>query len=193
MSEHTEKEFYRIHEVCQATDTQPYVLRFWEGEFPQLGAGQRAGGPRVYRREDLTLIRRIKQLLYDEQYTLDDARRQLESEMDAGPSRTSAARRPAERPASPQADAGPAPAAPPAPVEAQPALFGPAREDSVPRRRYDDAVDEIDRLRFEIKESERARQRAETRLEQAQAAAERERKRAERARAALEELQRILS
>jgi len=199
VSEHTEKEFYRINEVCQATDTQPYVLRFWESEFPQLGGGQRGGGPRVYRREDVALIRRIKQLLYDEQYTLDSARKQIETELNAVPTRSSAGRRPTPRPpvvepppAVAPAGSGPAPAAA-APAAAQPALFSPTRDDVVPRQRYDDAVDEIDRLRFEVKESERTRHRAETRLEEAQAALERERKRAERAVAALEELQRILS
>ena len=61
MSEIPQKPYYRINEVCQYTDTQPYVLRFWESEFPQLNPGT-AGSPRVYTRQDLDLIQRIKQV-----------------------------------------------------------------------------------------------------------------------------------
>jgi hypothetical protein len=59
-----EKLFYKAAEVCQITDTQPYVLRFWESEFPQLASEKNRGGQRVYRRSDIDLVFRIKKLLY---------------------------------------------------------------------------------------------------------------------------------
>jgi DNA-binding transcriptional MerR regulator len=73
-----DKPFYRVSEVCQYTDTQPYVLRFWESEFPQLKARKNRSGQRVYTREDIGLILRIKKLLYDEDYTLSGARDHIE-------------------------------------------------------------------------------------------------------------------
>lgn len=73
-----DKAFYKIGEVCQYTDTQPYVLRFWESEFPQLAPEKNRNGQRVYRREDIDLIFRIKKLLYEEEYTIAGARRRLE-------------------------------------------------------------------------------------------------------------------
>ena len=65
-----EKLFYKAAEVCQITDTQPYVLRFWESEFPQLASEKNRSGQRVYRREDIDLVFRIKKLLYQEEYTI---------------------------------------------------------------------------------------------------------------------------
>lgn len=76
--EFPDKPFYKIGEVCQYTDTQPYVLRFWESEFPQLAPEKNRSGQRVYRREDVDLIFRIKKLLYEEEYTIAGARRRLE-------------------------------------------------------------------------------------------------------------------
>lgn len=73
-----EKPFYKIGEVCQYTDTQPYVLRFWESEFPQLAPEKNRNGQRVYRKQDIDLIFRIKKLLYEEEYTIAGARRKLE-------------------------------------------------------------------------------------------------------------------
>lgn len=70
---------YRVGEVCRLADVQPYVLRYWESEFPLLGAGKPSGAPRVYDQRDLSIIRRIKQLLYDEGYTIAGAKKKLES------------------------------------------------------------------------------------------------------------------
>ena len=72
-----EKLFYKASEVCQITDTQPYVLRFWESEFPQLAGEKNRSGQRVYRRADIDLVFRIKKLLYQERYTVAGARRRL--------------------------------------------------------------------------------------------------------------------
>ena len=70
--------FYKIGEVCAMTDTQPYVLRFWESEFAQLAPRKSRSGQRLYEKKDVDLVLRIKQLLYDEEYTIAGARRKLE-------------------------------------------------------------------------------------------------------------------
>lgn len=72
---------YRVGDVCRIADVQPYVLRYWETEFPVLGSGKQASGPRFYSEADLQLIRRIKQLLYDEGYTIAGAKKRLDSEL----------------------------------------------------------------------------------------------------------------
>jgi len=74
------KLFYKIGEVCEITDTQPYVLRFWESEFPQLAPKKNRSGQRVYQRKDIDTVVRIKSLLYEEEYTIAGARRKLEEE-----------------------------------------------------------------------------------------------------------------
>ena len=73
-----DKLYYKAIEVCQITDTQPYVLRFWESEFPQLASEKNRSGQKVYRREDIDLIFRIKRLLYEEEYTIASARKAIE-------------------------------------------------------------------------------------------------------------------
>lgn len=78
------KPFYKIGEACKLLDVQPYVLRYWEREFPFLAAGETRGGQRVYSAEDVTVIRRIKTLLYEEGYTIAGAKRKLESELGDG-------------------------------------------------------------------------------------------------------------
>ncbi len=71
------KTFYKIGEVCQLTDTQPYVLRFWESEFPQLAPKKSRTGQRLYRQKDVDLVLQIKRLLYQEGYTIAGARKRL--------------------------------------------------------------------------------------------------------------------
>ncbi len=71
------KLFFKIGEVCQLTDTQPYVLRFWESEFPQLAPTKSRSGQRLYRRKDIDLVLEIKKLLYDEGFTIAGARKKL--------------------------------------------------------------------------------------------------------------------
>src|SRR5581483_12443674 len=66
--------------VCDIVKVQPYVLRTWEAEFPQLGITKAAGAPRVYRRADVEQVLRIKHLLLVEGLTLAGARRQLVEE-----------------------------------------------------------------------------------------------------------------
>ena len=71
------KLFYKLNEVCQITDTQPYVLRFWESEFSQLAPQRSRTGQRLYRRKDIDLVLAIKKLLHDEGCTIASAREQL--------------------------------------------------------------------------------------------------------------------
>jgi DNA-binding transcriptional MerR regulator len=71
---------FRAAEVCDLVKVQPYVLRSWEAEFPDLGVAKTAGGPRVYRRADVEQVVRIKHLLLVEGLTLAGARRRLEEE-----------------------------------------------------------------------------------------------------------------
>ena len=71
---------FKAAEVCDLVKVQPYVLRTWEAEFPALGVAKAAGAPRVYRREDVEQVARIKHLLLVEGLTLAGARRRLEEE-----------------------------------------------------------------------------------------------------------------
>src|SRR5271155_4626132 len=71
---------YRIGDVSRLTGTKPFVLRFWETEFPMLQPVKAPKGHRLYRQEDIDLIRAIKRLLYEEGFTIPGARRHL-SEM----------------------------------------------------------------------------------------------------------------
>jgi DNA-binding transcriptional MerR regulator len=71
------KLFYKIGEVCSLTDTQPYVLRFWESEFPQLAPKKTRTGQRVYRPRDIEMVLEIKKLLYEEGFTIAGARKKL--------------------------------------------------------------------------------------------------------------------
>jgi DNA-binding transcriptional MerR regulator len=71
---------FKAAEVCELVKVQPYVLRSWESEFPDLGVTKTAGGPRVYRRADVEQVLRIKHLLLVEGLTLAGARRRLEEE-----------------------------------------------------------------------------------------------------------------
>ena len=76
----TEKLFFKIGEACKELDIQPYVLRYWETEFPILKPTKSKSGQRVYSRSDLHMIRRIKELLYDEGFTIAGAKKKLEED-----------------------------------------------------------------------------------------------------------------
>jgi DNA-binding transcriptional MerR regulator len=102
------KLFFKIGEVCEITDTQPYVLRYWESEFPALAPAKNSSGQRIYRRKDIETVLRIKQLLYEEGFTIAGAKKRLEAEVGGkGPTPVSMASGPeavaatgnAERPA----------------------------------------------------------------------------------------------
>ena len=74
------RELFKAADVCEVVQVQPYVLRSWEAEFPQIGQAPAGGGPRVYRRADVELVLRIKQLILEEGLTLSGARRRLEED-----------------------------------------------------------------------------------------------------------------
>lgn len=78
------KLYYKIGEACKALDIQPYVLRYWEKEFPVLSPNKSKSGQRVYSEREIEIIRRIKELLYDEGYTIAGAKKKLEAELAAG-------------------------------------------------------------------------------------------------------------
>jgi DNA-binding transcriptional MerR regulator len=189
------KQQYRASEVCQLTDTQPYVLRFWESEFPQLSPDKNPGGQAVYRRADVDVVMRIKQLLYAEEYTIEGARKRLEQEM----SGEVEAPAPAEAPAvESSAEAAPEPSD----LEPRPPLIAMAEEaprgssldqSAVARDRYDDALEEIAHLRMRVQETESSTRKAETRAEKAEMIADRHRERAHQALTRLEKLLETLS
>src|SRR5919109_697838 len=77
------RSLFRQPEVCEIAQVQPYVLRSWEAEFPELGVARTEGGPRVYRRKDVERVLRIKHLLFVEGLTLAGARRRLADEQPA--------------------------------------------------------------------------------------------------------------
>jgi DNA-binding transcriptional MerR regulator len=72
-----DKDFYRIGEVSRLTALKPFVLRYWETEFPMLEPVKSSSGHRLYRQEDVEMVLRIKRLLYDEGFTIAGARRHL--------------------------------------------------------------------------------------------------------------------
>ena len=80
------RELFKAADVCDVVQLQPYVLRSWEAEFPQIGQVPPGGGPRLYRRSDVELVLRIKQLVFEEGLTLSGARRRLEEEAEGGKS-----------------------------------------------------------------------------------------------------------
>jgi DNA-binding transcriptional MerR regulator len=68
---------FRAQEVCEIADVQPYVLRSWEAEFPDLGVAKTPASPRIYRRADVERVLRLKHLLFVDGLTLAGARKQL--------------------------------------------------------------------------------------------------------------------
>jgi DNA-binding transcriptional MerR regulator len=76
--------YYKIGEACKALDIQPYVLRYWETEFPALSPSKSRSGQRVYSEKEIGIIRRIKELLYEEGYTIAGAKKKLEAELASG-------------------------------------------------------------------------------------------------------------
>lgn len=75
---------YKIADACRLLDIQPYVLRYWQTEFPALATRKTGGGRRDFDADDLETIRRIKELLYDEGYTIASAKKKLAAELEDG-------------------------------------------------------------------------------------------------------------
>ncbi|HUK92131.1 MAG TPA: MerR family transcriptional regulator [Blastocatellia bacterium] len=79
-----EKLFFRIGEVCDLIKVQPHVLRYWETEFPMLAPQKNRAGQRVYRRKDVEVVLRIRNLLYEEKFTIAGAKKKLLDEQHKG-------------------------------------------------------------------------------------------------------------
>jgi len=79
-----EKLFFKIGEVCELAGVQAHVLRYWESEFPMLAPQKNRAGQRVYRKRDVEMALRIKELLYEDQYTIAGAKKRLTNEIRGG-------------------------------------------------------------------------------------------------------------
>src|SRR5512142_837507 len=75
-----DKLYFKIGEVSELLGVEPYVLRYWETEFPTLAPKKSGTGHRLYRRKDVELLLRIKHLLYEKRFTIEGARQSLQSE-----------------------------------------------------------------------------------------------------------------
>ncbi|MFC1607731.1 MerR family transcriptional regulator [Candidatus Latescibacterota bacterium] len=82
MADDKKKLYYSISEVADMTGLKPHILRFWEGEFPMLKPRKNRAGNRAYTERDIKIIGLIKQLLYDEKYTIDGAKKRMKSDKD---------------------------------------------------------------------------------------------------------------
>jgi DNA-binding transcriptional MerR regulator len=82
-----DKLFFKIGEVCDIVGVQPHVLRYWESEFPMLQPQKNRAGQRTYRRKDVEMALRIRELLYEEGFTIAGAKRKLLGEGRGGASR----------------------------------------------------------------------------------------------------------
>lgn len=144
--------YYKIGEACKALGIQPYVLRYWETEFPALTPSKSRSGQRVYSEKELEIIRRIKELLYEEGYTIAGAKKKLEGELAAGSLGEPEGDEPEEREAAPEP---PAPKAAPA-VAAKPPkprAAAPAPEPAAPSGVDTDAGERVQRLLSGIEEA----------------------------------------
>jgi DNA-binding transcriptional MerR regulator len=75
-----DKLYFKIGEVSELLGVEPYVLRYWETEFPGLSPKKSGTGHRLYRRKDVELLLRIKHLLYERRFTIEGARQSLQAE-----------------------------------------------------------------------------------------------------------------
>lgn len=79
-----ETQLFKPADACRMAEVAPYVLRYWETEFPALAEGKDRGAPRLYTARDVQIIARIRQLLYDEGFTVAGAKKRLEAEISEG-------------------------------------------------------------------------------------------------------------
>lgn len=118
-----DKLFFRIGEVAKLAGVQPYVLRYWETEFPQLAPHKGAGGQRRYERADVEMILTIREMLHRQGYTIAGARRKLD---ESGPLKELAAG------AAPVQESAPEPAPEPQPSQKPASLPAISPENAVP-------------------------------------------------------------
>lgn len=108
-----DKLYFRIGEVAQLAGVEPYVLRFWETEFPQLAPKKSGSGHRLYRRKEVEMVLEVKRLLYEKRFTIEGARLHFEQNKKKGAAAKAAAAASAKGPAIET------------PLPAQAMLFGP--------------------------------------------------------------------
>jgi DNA-binding transcriptional MerR regulator len=78
-----DKLYFKIGEVSELLGVEPYVLRYWETEFPVLSPKKSGTGHRLYRRKDVELLLRIKHLLYEKRFTIEGARQTMHADSHA--------------------------------------------------------------------------------------------------------------
>jgi DNA-binding transcriptional MerR regulator len=88
-----DKLYFRIGEVSEILGVEPYVLRYWETEFPSLSPKKASSGHRLYRRKDVELLLQIKHLLYEKRFTIEGARQTLQLEAKRGRTKAPAPKR----------------------------------------------------------------------------------------------------
>jgi DNA-binding transcriptional MerR regulator len=76
-----DKMYFRIGETAEILDVKPYVLRYWETEFPDIKPVKSQSNQRLYKRKDVEMLLAIKHLLYDEKFTINGARDHLKEQM----------------------------------------------------------------------------------------------------------------
>jgi len=79
------KRYFTIGEVSHLCAVKPHVLRYWEQEFPQLKPAKRRGNRRYYQQQDVEIIRTIRDLLYEQGFTIGGARQQLSTPKEVAP------------------------------------------------------------------------------------------------------------
>jgi DNA-binding transcriptional MerR regulator len=159
----TEQEFYKPAEACRMAEVAPYVLRYWETEFPSLAEGKEKGAAKLYSSRDVKIIARIRELLYDEGFTVAGAKKRLEAEITEGrfEDGLKAAPPPAEQKQTPKPPAPPRlPAAPRGPELAEPAFVS---ESSSARRASPSEFPERKKVVRELKEIVKLLDRGKTR------------------------------
>ncbi len=126
----SEPEFYKPAEACRIAEVAPYVLRYWETEFAALSEGKEKGAAKLYSSREVKIIARIRELLYDEGFTVAGAKKRLEAEIAEGrfEEGLQAAPSPVEQKkvAKPPAPHEPPAAAAPGPKLAEPAFLSEA-------------------------------------------------------------------
>src|SRR5215831_4466216 len=83
------KRYFTIGEVSELCGVKPHVLRYWEQEFTQLRPVKRRGNRRYYQHHEVLLIRRIRELLYEQGFTISGARNRLDESLTSSPARAS--------------------------------------------------------------------------------------------------------
>ena len=142
--------YYKIGEACKALGIQPYVLRYWETEFPALTPSKSRSGQRVYSEKELEIIRRIKELLYEEGYTIAGAKKKLEGELASGTLGEAEGEEPEEEAAAAEP---PAPEPVLAPPPKKPRAAAPAPQPEAPSGVDTDGAERVQRLLSGIEEA----------------------------------------